>query len=275
MRKTSWFLSLIAVIMLLSACTAFTEATQAPESVETGVDTGDVVLSVYGQDYTKSALEGLGTISVDYTNKDGETTTYTGVLLSTLLEDAGITGSDTALAFVASDGYEAETTLVEIDACSNCIVAFDGDDLRMVLPDKPSNLQVKYVVEIKVNGNQTESSTAETVLTIAGKEYTENDIIALGTMQFDYVDSEGASVTYNSIALTTLLEDAEVTKESGMLTLVASDGYEVEVTASEVFACNSCILAYNEDGLRTFMPGLPGNLQVKDIIEIKVSEVTE
>ncbi len=275
MKKTSWFISLLIVILFLSACAGPSEATQAPETVDTGTDTGDIVLNVNDQDYTKSALEALGTQSVDYTNKDGETTTYTGVALVVLLADADVTETNATLVFIAADGYEASMTLEELSTCADCSVAFDDDILRMVLPDFPSNLQVKDVVEINVNGSDTETSIAETVLTVVGKAYTEEDIVGLGSMTFDYVDSEGQSVTYNSVALTILLEDAEVTEEVGMLTFVASDGYEVEVSASEIIACTDCILAFNEDGLRTFMPGLPGNLQVKGIVEIKVSEGVE
>ena len=237
MKKTSWFISLLIVVLFLSACAGPSETTQAPETVETGIDTGDIVLNVNDQDYTKSALEALGTQSVDYTNKDGETTTYTGVTLVVLLADAGVTDTNASLTFVAADGFEASASLQELSTCADCSVAFDNDILRMVLPDFPSNLQVKDVVEINVNGSDTETSTAETVLTVAGKAYTEEDIVGLGSMTFDYVDSEGQSVTYNSVALTTLLEDAEVTEEVGMLTFVASDGYEVEVSAGDVIAC--------------------------------------
>jgi hypothetical protein len=56
----------------------------------------------------------LEAIEVEYTNKDGETTTYTGVLLTTVLDLAGVTAEAATLAFVASDGYAADVTLEEI-----------------------------------------------------------------------------------------------------------------------------------------------------------------
>jgi DMSO/TMAO reductase YedYZ molybdopterin-dependent catalytic subunit len=109
------------------------------------------VLAVGTKSYTRTQLEEFGTISVDYTNKDGETTTYSGVPLLALLEDAGITEPSIMLAFVASDGFEAEVALADIQDCDNCIVAFDEDYLRMILPDMSSKLQVKDVIEIKGN----------------------------------------------------------------------------------------------------------------------------
>ena len=89
-------------------------------------------------------------MSADYTNKDGETTSYTGVSLSALLEDAGLASGGETLVFTASDGYQAEMALADALACANCIVAFDEDILRMVMPDMSSKLQVKDVIEISV-----------------------------------------------------------------------------------------------------------------------------
>ena len=91
----------------------------------------------------------MGSLTVDYTNKDGETTAYTGVPLPALLENAGLTGSGT-LVFTAADDYQADMDLEEALACDNCIVAFDGDILRMVMPDMSGKLQVKDVVQISL-----------------------------------------------------------------------------------------------------------------------------
>ncbi len=62
--------------------------------------------------------------TVDYTNKDGETTAYTGVVLTALLEDAGVTNSDAMITIIAADGYEAEIAMADLTACSNCILAY-------------------------------------------------------------------------------------------------------------------------------------------------------
>lgn len=132
MKKSILFISLFVVFALLSACSGSEEA----------------LLTVGSQEYTKSDLESLGTTSVDYTDKDGETTTYEGVLLSTLLEDAGVTGDN--ITFTAADDYSAEASMEEIVGCSNCIVAFDGDSLRTVMPDFSGKLQVKDLVVISV-----------------------------------------------------------------------------------------------------------------------------
>lgn len=135
MKKFSLVISLFVILALLTAC---------------GGQTDEPILTIGDKEYAKTDLEGLGTMSADYTNKDGETTSYTGVSLSALLEDAGLASGGETLVFTASDGYQAEMALADALACANCIVAFDEDILRMVMPDMSSKLQVKDVIEISV-----------------------------------------------------------------------------------------------------------------------------
>ena len=139
MKKTTLFVTLFIVMALVSACSS-----AAVEEVATAV------LTVGEKAYTTADLEALGTMTTDYTNKDGETTTYEGVSLTSLLEDAGLADA-VEITFVASDGYEASLTVEEALACANCIVAFDGDTLRTVMPDMSGKLNVKDVIEITGN----------------------------------------------------------------------------------------------------------------------------
>jgi len=139
MKKSFLFTSLFILVALLAACS------QTPEAVVTET----AVLIVDSEEFSLSELEAYDTLSADYTNKDGETTTYQGVALIDLLQDANLTDGET-LVFTASDGYEAEMPLAEALSCANCIVAFDEDILRMVMPDLSSKLQVKDVIAINL-----------------------------------------------------------------------------------------------------------------------------
>ncbi len=142
MKKTAISIVLFIVLALLSACTA-----PAPAVVEEAVGE-DAILTVGEKSYSKADLEALGTMEADYTGKDGDTTTYTGVSLAVLLEDAGVSDGET-VTLVAADGYEAELTVAEVMDCANCIVGFDADTLRTVMPDFGGKLNVKDLVEIK------------------------------------------------------------------------------------------------------------------------------
>ena len=129
-----------------------TEAVEEP--TEEVSETGDAALTMSGlgvmMSWTADELMAMDMIETDYTNRDGETTTYTGIALTTLMDLAGLQDSATTLVFVADDGYSAEVTIEEITACEGCMVAPDDGSYRMVLPGFPGNVQVKGVIEIQV-----------------------------------------------------------------------------------------------------------------------------
>jgi len=101
--------------------------------------------------WTEEAVRAMDTIEAESTNKQGETKTYTGVPINALLELAGVQDGATTLTFVADDGYTAEVTLAEVQACQDCIVSFrEQGGFSTVLPGFPGSLQVKGVIEIQV-----------------------------------------------------------------------------------------------------------------------------
>jgi DMSO/TMAO reductase YedYZ molybdopterin-dependent catalytic subunit len=110
--------------------------------------TGNVEVEV---GWTEEKVRSMDTIQAESTNKQGETQTYTGVLLTDLLGKATPKDGATTLVFVADDGFTAEVPLADVQACQDCIVSFrDGGGFSTVLPGFAGNVQVKGVVEIQV-----------------------------------------------------------------------------------------------------------------------------
>ena len=101
--------------------------------------------------WTEEKIRSMDTIEAESTNKEGQTSTYTGVPISDLLGKAGPNDGATTLAFVADDGYAAEAPLADIQSCEDCIVSFRNQGgFSIVAPGFPGNVQVKGVVEIQV-----------------------------------------------------------------------------------------------------------------------------
>lgn len=101
--------------------------------------------------WTDAELKAMEMLSADYTNKDGETTTYTGVSIAKLLEAAGVKPEAATIVFVAGDGYTAEIAVADLLSCANCIVAFqEQGGFQTVMPGQSGKLQVKDLVEIQV-----------------------------------------------------------------------------------------------------------------------------
>jgi DMSO/TMAO reductase YedYZ molybdopterin-dependent catalytic subunit len=101
--------------------------------------------------WSEDKLLSMDTIDTEYTGKDGVANTYTGVRISDLLSKADPEDGATTVVFVADDGYSAEVPLADIEACADCIVAFQNQGgFRIVAPDMSGKAQVKGVVEIQV-----------------------------------------------------------------------------------------------------------------------------
>jgi hypothetical protein len=101
--------------------------------------------------WTEAQVKAMPTLDVPYTNKQGQTQTYTGVSIVKLLEQASVQADAKTLVFVADDGFTAEAALADVQKCDKCIVSFRSQGgFSTVMPDFPSNLQVKGVVEIQV-----------------------------------------------------------------------------------------------------------------------------
>jgi DMSO/TMAO reductase YedYZ molybdopterin-dependent catalytic subunit len=101
--------------------------------------------------WTEEKLRSMDSIEAESTNKAGETSTYTGVLIGDLLSKADPKDGAATLAFVADDGYTAEAALDEIQRCADCILSFRNQGgFSIVAPGFPGSVQVKGVVEIQV-----------------------------------------------------------------------------------------------------------------------------
>lgn len=101
--------------------------------------------------WTEDKLRSMDAIEAEYTGKDGVAKTYTGVRISDLLSKADPQDDATTVVFVADDGYSAESPLAEVQACADCIVAFQNQGgFGIVAPGFPGSVQVKSVVEIQV-----------------------------------------------------------------------------------------------------------------------------
>ena len=170
-RTIKLFLILGMVLSLaLTACgpTAPTAApateapamTEAPVMTEAPAASADIALKVTGdvaneQAWTEAEVKAMKTLDVESTNKQGEKSTYTGVLISDLLSAAQPNADANTVTFVADDGFTAEIGLDEVIACTDCIVSFRNQGgFSTVLPGYEGKLQVKGVIEIQVSAKE-------------------------------------------------------------------------------------------------------------------------
>lgn len=161
MKKSLYLLFVLFTIgALLSGCAkneeavpteaapVVAEATEEPAAAAALKITGLVTTEMA---WTEDEVKAMETMTVQYTNKDGEVKDYTGVSLNALLALAGISADATVIVMVADDGYTAEVLLADVQACTECIVSFRSNGgFSTVMPGFSGKEQVKGVVEIQV-----------------------------------------------------------------------------------------------------------------------------
>jgi DMSO/TMAO reductase YedYZ molybdopterin-dependent catalytic subunit len=155
----------IAQILLHLPTGGEAQAEPTPEPTETPTaeppapeapPAGGVALAISGavdaeQSLSLEALHGLDVVEVTAEHPKKGEQIYTGVRLNDLLDLAGVTAEATSVLFTASDGYQVEIDLAEVQACADCLLAFGEDDtLSLVMPGMESSFWVKDVVEIEV-----------------------------------------------------------------------------------------------------------------------------
>jgi hypothetical protein len=146
MVKRSIAVLALVLVMVLTACGGGTTG-GIPEDAALKI-TGNVKNEV---GWTEDQVRAMDTMEAESTNKDGETSTYTGVSINTLLDKAGVNSDATTVTYVADDGYTAEVTLAEVQGCADCIVSFRNQGgFSIVMPGFSSKVQVKGVVEIQI-----------------------------------------------------------------------------------------------------------------------------
>lgn len=123
----------------------------------------------------------------------------------------------------------------------------------------------------------TEAPAAEVALKVTGnvadeQAWTEAEVKAMNAIDVESTNSKGEASTYTGVLLSDLIAKAQPNAEANMVVFVADDGTTAEINLEDLNACTDCIASFrNQGGFSTVLPGYPGKLQVKGVIEIQVT----
>lgn len=125
-------------------------ATSAPASPATG---GLSIVGLVNNPLSLNidALKNMDVVKISVEHPKKGKMDVEGVRLNTLLSVSGIKAGAAKLVMTASDGFNSEASLKDIQGCKDCLVSFgEGGALNLSMPGLPSNLWVKGVVNIEV-----------------------------------------------------------------------------------------------------------------------------
>jgi DMSO/TMAO reductase YedYZ molybdopterin-dependent catalytic subunit len=152
-RTTLPVLSVFALVaILLSACGP--AATPVPPVATQGPVTLTVTGLVNSElQLTDSALHAMTVVTLNLTHPKNGPTDYSGVRLNDLLNQAGIKAGAVTVTLTASDGFASDLDLATVQACTDCLIAFDPANpgvYNAAMPDQSNKAWVKGLVSITV-----------------------------------------------------------------------------------------------------------------------------
>jgi hypothetical protein len=131
----------VLAAILLSACgpvatptpeppTAIPPTPVPPTAVPPTATSEPVTMTINGMvdnelQLTDSALQGMTVVTLNLTHPKTGAADYTGVRLNDLLNQAGIQAGAATVTFTAGDGFANDIDLATVQACADCLVAFD------------------------------------------------------------------------------------------------------------------------------------------------------
>ena len=204
---------------------------------------------------------------------------------------------------VAEDGYTVTLDSYTVMRNDNIIIAnlvdgqpLTGDDfpLRLVGSDLTKKQMIGGIAQVVINfeqegeGAATEAPTEETPagetpavigpadasVTLTGLVDAEitlsmEDLVALGVVNITVEHPKKGSMEVTGVPFSKVLAEVAIKPEATTVTFLASDGFSVDVPLADLEACEQCLLGWDEEMLRTYMPGFESTYWAKDLVTIE------
>jgi DMSO/TMAO reductase YedYZ molybdopterin-dependent catalytic subunit len=282
-NKTLWIVGLLLAVSL-TGCGG--GAPDADWTLQIGGEVG-TPLAVSYQELVEMPQTELSDILMERSEGEDTTGSWSGVALTSLLDEAAAPDGYASITAVAADGYAIEIPVEELEGAivalkeeGEWIAEADPDHgpIRLVCPYTPANRWVFQLTEIQVNtAAQAGSGIPEdAALKITGSVeneigWTEEKIRSMDTVEAQATNNAGETSTYTGVLIGDLLGKAKPNGDATTVVFVADDGYTAEAPLADIQGCADCIVSFrNQGGFSIVAPGFAGNVQVKGVVEIQV-----
>jgi DMSO/TMAO reductase YedYZ molybdopterin-dependent catalytic subunit len=235
--------------------------TTAPEVVTLTV-TGEVNNELQ---LTDADLRAITVVTLTLEHPKNGATEYTGVRLNDILNQAGIKEGAGIITLTANDGYSNELDLVSVQACADCLVAFDPETpgiYNAAMAGQSSKAWVKGLVSIAVAAPEpvtlVVTGTVDTVL-----QLTDSDLHALDVVTLMLEHPKNGATEYTGVRLNDILTQAGIQAGAAVVTFTASDGFANELDLATVQACADCLVAFDPTTPGLYNLAMPGQTSGK------------
>jgi DMSO/TMAO reductase YedYZ molybdopterin-dependent catalytic subunit len=280
--KPLFILTLIVLVaLLLSACgPAATPTLESPTSapptaipptaVPPTAAPEVVTLTVTGEvnnelQLTDATLHAMPVVTLTLEHPKNGPTDYTGVRLNDILNQAGIKEGAATVTLSASDGYSYELDLPTVQACTDCLVAFDPETAGVynaAMAGQTSKAWVKNLTSIVVAMPQpvtlVVTGTVDTPL-----QLTDSDLHAMTVVTLNLEHPKKGKMDYTGVRLHDILNQAGIKEGAANIIFTASDGFSNTLDIPTVQACADCLVAFDSSTAGVYNLAMPGQTSGK------------
>jgi DMSO/TMAO reductase YedYZ molybdopterin-dependent catalytic subunit len=285
MKQKRTFMLVLSLItlaaMLLSACgpaatttpeptTAVLPTAAPPTAIPSTATLEPVTLTVTGEvntelQLTDTALHTLPVVTLTLDHPKNGPTEYTGVRLNDILNQAGIKDTAGTVTLRASDGFSNTLELATVQACADCLVAFDSATsgvYKAAMPGQSSKFWVKNLVSIAV------AAPEPVTLTVTGAvntelQLTDKALHAMDVVTLTLEHPKKGAMDYTGVRLNDLLNQAGIKDGSATVTFTANDGFTNELDLATIQACADCLVAFDPATPSVYNLAMPGQTSGK------------
>jgi hypothetical protein len=193
--------------------------------------------------------------------------------LNDILNQAGIKDSAGTITLTASDGYTNTLDLATVQACTDCLVAFDPTTpgvYNAAMPGQSSKAWVKNLTSIAV------AAPEPVTLTVTGAvntelKLTDKALHAMDVVTLNLVHPKKGALDYTGVHLNDILKQAGIKADATTVTFTASDGFTNDLDPSTIQACADCLVAFDPATPGVYNLAMPGQTSGKAWINGLVS----
>ncbi len=223
-----------------------------PTAVPPTATPGPVTLTITGAvnnelQLTDSALHGMTVVTLNLVHPKNGAADYTGVRLNDLLNQAGIKAGAASVTLIASDGFANTLDLATVQACTDCLVAFDPDTPGVydaAMPGQSGESWVNGLVSITVVAPEPVTLTV-TGLVNNELQLTDSALHGMTVVTLNLVHPKHGATDYTGVRLSDLFNQAGVKAGAATVTFTASDGFTNDIDLATVQACMDCLVAFD------------------------------
>lgn len=221
---------------------------------------------VHSDEAYNDALADAG-YEIDLVSVDGYTVTFNskditrddGIIVAYLVNGNPLNTEDFPLRLVG----ENLTGKQQIGAIARIILHLEGASEAAETAETAEEIAPVTAIDIPADREVKLTGMVETETVLTSADLAEMEAV---TATIEHPKKGVMDIT--GIPFARILELVGVKPEALTVVLIASDGYAIEVPLADVTACGNCYLGWDEEFLRTYMPGFESSAFVKDLVEI-------